>query len=120
MAHADKPENAMPTVCIDAAEIADWTSFHRVFAQAFGFPAFYGDNMNAFIDCLGYLDDPTAEMTRFHVRPGETLAIQLWAANSFGKRCPEQFRALQDACAFVNGRRTCEDGVPLVALSYHD
>ncbi|WP_080403177.1 barstar family protein [Burkholderia ubonensis] len=110
----------MATVFIDGGEIADWASFHRAFAQAFGFPAFYGGNMNALIDCLGYLDDPTAGMTRIHVRPGETLAIQLGAANSFGRRCPEQFRALQDACAFVNWRRTCEDGAPLVALSYHD
>ncbi|HYS63490.1 MAG TPA: barstar family protein [Paraburkholderia sp.] len=110
----------MTTVVVDTTEITDWASFHRVFSQIFGFPAFYGNNMDAFIDCLSYLDEPAAEMTGVHVRPGDTLAIQLDSVNSFRRRCPDQFGALQDACAFVNWRRTREHGAPLVAPSYCD
>jgi hypothetical protein len=110
----------MATVSIDTSEITDWTSFHRVVSHMFGFPAFYGNNLDAFIDCLGYLDEPSAGMTGMHVRPGETLAIQLNAVSGFRRRCPDQFRALQDACAFVNWRRTREHEAPLVALSYYD
>jgi RNAse (barnase) inhibitor barstar len=110
----------MTTVLLDTTEITDWSSFHRIFSLTLGFPAFYGNNMNALIDCLSYLDEPSAEMTSVHVTPGNTLAIQVVAADSFRKRCPEQFAALQDACAFVNWRRTRKQGAALVALSYCD
>jgi RNAse (barnase) inhibitor barstar len=43
----------MTIVFIDTTEITDWPSFHQVFSQKLGFPAFYGNNMDAFIDCLG-------------------------------------------------------------------
>ena len=91
---------------IDTTEIRDWPSFHRVFSQIFGFPAFYGDNMDALIDCLSYLDEPEAAMTSLHVRPGETLPIQLGAVISFRRRCPDLFQALQDACVFRSRPRT--------------
>ncbi|MBN3730327.1 barstar family protein [Burkholderia sp. Tr-20390] len=110
----------MTIVVVDTTEITDWPSFHRVLSKSFGFPSFYGNNMDALIDCFSYLDEPDAEMTNVHVLPGRTLAIQLGAVNNFKVRCPEQFAARQDACAFVNWRRTGEQGAPLVALSYHD
>ncbi|KUZ29959.1 hypothetical protein [Burkholderia ubonensis] len=72
------------------------------------------------IDCLGCFDEPEAAMTSLHVRPGETLAIQLGAVISFRRRCPDLFEALQDACAFVNWRHTREHEAALVALSYYD
>ena len=110
----------MTKVFVDTTEITDWPSFHRVFSQIFGFPAFYGNNMDASIDCLSHLDEPEAAMTILHVGPGETLAIELGAVISFRTRCPDLFEALLDACAFVNWRRTREDGAALVALSYYD
>jgi RNAse (barnase) inhibitor barstar len=42
----------MPFVRIDGKRIIDWKSLHRVFAGAFGFPNYYGNNMNAWIDCM--------------------------------------------------------------------
>ena len=45
-------------VIIDTARINDWDSFHTIFAEAFGFPGFYGRNMDAWIDCLTSLDTP--------------------------------------------------------------
>ncbi|MBJ9665648.1 barstar family protein [Burkholderia gladioli] len=108
----------MTNVLTDTAKITDWPSFHRVFSQIFGFPSFYGNNMDALVDCLSYLDE--AEMTSLHVKPGETLAIQLGAVVSFRRRCPDLFEALQDPCAFVNWRRTREHGAALVALSNYD
>lgn len=110
----------MTTVFVDTTDITDWPSFHRVFSKIFGFPPFYGNNLDALIDCLSYLDEPEAKMTVVHIRPGDTLVIQLGAINSFKGRCPDQFAGLQDACAFVNWRRTREHGAALVALSYYD
>ncbi len=51
-------------VFVDTTEITDWQFFHQIFSQIFGFPTFYGNNMDAFIDCLSYFDEPQAEMTR--------------------------------------------------------
>lgn len=110
----------MTTVFVDTTEITDWPSLHRVFSRVFGFPPFYGNNLDALIDCLGYLDEPEAEMTQVHVSLGGTLTILLGGVDSFRKRCPDQFAGLQDACAFVNWRRTRKHGGALVALAYHD
>ncbi len=47
----------MAVVRLDCDRITDWESFHSLFAEVFGFPDFYGRNMNAWIDCMSYLDD---------------------------------------------------------------
>ena len=53
----------MTRVAIDTRRVIDWDSFHNEFAEVFGFPRFYGRNMNAWIDCMTYLDDPESGMT---------------------------------------------------------
>ena len=58
---------------IDATEIVDASTFHSVFATAFGFPPYYGRNMDAWIDCLTFLDDPSSGMTSVHVAPGTAM-----------------------------------------------
>jgi RNAse (barnase) inhibitor barstar len=105
-------------VAIDSSLISDWETFHSIFAATFGFPPFYGNNMNAWIDCMTYIDDADAMMSAVTVEPGKCLTLQLNGANEFARRCPEQFAALLDSVAFVNWRRI-EDGKPAVlALSY--
>ena len=79
---------------IDANKIVDAESFHSEFASAFGFPAFYGRNMDAWIDCLSCLDDPAAAMSAVHVSPGLALALVVDNAEHLKVRCPELFRAL--------------------------
>ncbi|WP_429253124.1 barstar family protein [Paraburkholderia sp. GAS333] len=95
----------MATIFVDSTEITDWPSFHSVFAQALGFPAFYGRNMDASIDCLSYLDVPAAEMTTVHVSLNETLAIQVGAVDSFRTRCPQQSN--QAFSSDESANRTC-------------
>ncbi len=92
-------------VSIPTDLIADWDSFHDVFAKALGFPAFYGRNMNAWIDCMSYADDADAQMLVGAVLPGELLVLQVDNAADFAARCPEQFKALVECSAFVNYRR---------------
>jgi RNAse (barnase) inhibitor barstar len=43
---------------IRARNISDWKSFHAEFRRVFGFPEFYGHNMDAWIDCMTSLDEP--------------------------------------------------------------
>ena len=56
-------------IALDTGRITDRDTFHTVFAEAFGFPDFYGRNMNAWIDCITCLDDPDAGMTTVHALP---------------------------------------------------
>jgi hypothetical protein len=47
----------VPVVEVPISQIHDWDTFHDTFAQALGFPDFYGRNMDAWIDCLTYADE---------------------------------------------------------------
>ncbi len=106
-----------PIVRIDTREIIDRASFHDVFAKAFGFPGFYGRNMDAFIDCLSYLDDPKAEMTAVHAPAGGVVVLQLDHAKSLAERLPELYADVIECASFVNWRRTESGEEPLIALS---
>jgi len=109
----------MAVVRIDTHRIRDWESFHDVFAAAFGFPDFYGRNMNAWIDCMSHLGGPPEHaMTGVVAPPGGVVTICLTDADEFAARCPEQFAALVECAAFVNWRLV-EGGEPAVlALAY--
>ncbi|HEX4934174.1 MAG TPA: barstar family protein [Gemmatimonadaceae bacterium] len=109
-----------PIVVLDAARITDWPSFHSVFAEVFGFPDFYGRNLDAWIDCMSYLDEPGAGMTQLHRAPAHVVTLVLQNARAFATRCPEQYRALVECIAFVNWR-FAERGEPAVlALAFRD
>jgi RNAse (barnase) inhibitor barstar len=108
------------TVVIDTANIVDWESFHGIFATAFGFPAFYGRNMNAWIDCMSYLDDPESGMTRVHVPSWGCVTILLEHAGDFAARLPEQYAALIEAAAFVNWLRIERGESSVLALAWRD
>ena len=104
---------------IDASSIVDSESFHALFASAFGFPAFYGRNMDAWIDCLSYLDDPAAGMTTLHVLPGQMLPLVVDNAAGFKARCPELFASFLECAAFVNWRRIEAGDAPLLAVALY-
>jgi RNAse (barnase) inhibitor barstar len=92
-------------VSIDCRALRDWTSFHSEFARVFGFPAFYGKNMNAWIDCMTSLDVPDDGMSTVHCELGTVLTLELNNASDFASRCPEQYEALVHCAEFVNTRR---------------
>jgi len=98
----------MVAVRLDTASITDWKSFHDACRTLFGFPDFYGANMDAWIDCMSYLRDD-AGMTRFNLSAEECLSIEVTDAESFKKRLPEIFDALVECMAFVN-KRYVENG----------
>ncbi|HEX8830702.1 MAG TPA: barstar family protein [Longimicrobium sp.] len=98
----------METVRLETSRIVDWATFHEVCAATFGFPGFYGRNMDAWIDCMTYLDDG---MSRFNLPPGEMLMIEVAGFEDFQARLPELARALTECCAFVN-RRNADAGEP--------
>ena len=109
----------MNIAVIDTDRIVDWVSFHAVFAEVLGFPEFYGKNMDAWIDCMSYVDDREAGMSRITVEPPAILTLQLERVTEFVERCPEQYAALIDATAFVNWRRIDRGESAVLALSFY-
>ena len=105
-------------VRIDTTRIRDWDTFHDMFAEAFGFPDFYGRNMDAWIDCMTRLDDP-APMSRVHVPEGGVVVVQLDGINEFAVRCPEQYQDIVECSAFVNWRRLERGYTAVLALSFY-
>ncbi len=109
----------MTLVKLDTRRIRDWETFHDVFAELFGFPDFYGRNMDAWIDCMTSLDDPGGGMSTVHAPAGGVVILQLEHVNDFARRCPEQYAATIECAAFVNWRKN-EVGEPAVlALSFY-
>ena len=105
-------------VSIDCGSISDLQSFHEEFAKAFGFPEFYGKNMDAWIDCMTYLDDPAAGMSKIHCERGSVLVLELLNVKTFRQRCPELYEAVIDGIAFVNWRRLETDDPAVLAISF--
>ena len=109
----------MTLVKLDTRGITDWASFHDVFAKAVGFPSFYGRNMDAWIDCMTWLDDQSAEMTKVHAPPGGVVVLEIQHVDDFASRCPEQFEAIIECAAFVNWRKIESGKRAVLALSYY-
>ena len=104
---------------IDCSRIHDWSSFHEEFSRVFGFPGFYGRNMDAWIDCMSSLDAPEDGLSNIHCALGNVLTIGLDHVKEFKARCPEQYAAVVECSAFVNWRRIERGERPVLALSYY-
>ena len=115
---SNRPDCPFTTVVIDCDRIVDSTSFHDVFAETFGFPWYYGRNMDAWIDCMTSLDDPEDELTAIHAPAGGVVVLELIHRKEFASRCPELYADLVECTAFVNWRRM-EIGLgPVLCLSF--
>jgi RNAse (barnase) inhibitor barstar len=107
-------------VTVDGRQINDWQSFHDVFVVVLGLPPFYGRNMDAWIDCMTNLDDPTAGLSYVHAPEGGVVVLNIANARDMAKRVPEQYAALVECSAFVNWRRMERGAGPVLALSFYD
>lgn len=105
----------MAEATLDTAKINDWPSFHAQSAEVFGFPDFYGQNLDAWIDCLTYLPEGDG-MSRFVLGPSERLFINLLHFESFSKSQPEICQALSETVAFVNQRYISAGDIPRLVL----
>jgi RNAse (barnase) inhibitor barstar len=86
---------------VDCNQITDWASFHRVFAEAFKFPSFYGENSAGWIDCMTY----PSEMTNVGLADQDLITIRLKGERDLKHRAPELLEELFEMVAFVNYRR---------------
>lgn len=102
-------------VHFDGARIKGWDTFHDQSAAVFGFPDFYGRNLNAWIDCLTYVREGDG-MSRFRLGPEAPLVIEVTNSQAFRKSVPEIFAAFVDCVAFVNQRQNEAGEKPAVQL----
>lgn len=103
-------------VTVPVDQINDWPTFHAVFQRTLGFPAFYGRNMDAWIDCMTSLDLPEDGMSTVTVPRGGLVILAIDGADDFKRRCPEQYDALIEGSAFVNYRLIEIGQTPIIAL----
>jgi RNAse (barnase) inhibitor barstar len=103
------------TVRIDGGAIRDWPSFHRECQIKFGFPDFYGRNMDAWIDCLSTLRDDDG-MSAFTLAPDETLQIEIANSSVLQNQATGILDALLDCVDAINERYAENGENPAVEL----
>lgn len=104
---------------VDLGNVHDWDSFHDEFQRVFGFPEFYGRNMDAWIDCMSSLSCPEDGMTSIHCESGKTITIELGDVGVFKKEHSELFLAIVECSSFVNWRLIEAGEMPVLSLSFH-
>lgn len=105
----------MPTARLNGMNVRNWQDFHRESQSAFGFPAFYGRNMDAWIDCLSTLRDGDG-MSQFTLEPGEALDVEVLHADILRRQAPEILDALLECAAAVNERYAENGEKPALSL----
>ncbi|WP_407540700.1 barstar family protein [Deinococcus radiomollis] len=105
----------MAEVTLDTTRIHDWYSFHRVSAETSGFPDFYGQNMNAWIDCLTYIREGDG-MSSFVLGDSEQLSINLPDFEVFTGRVPDISAELLLCISFINQRSLERGQKPALVL----
>lgn len=103
----------MPRIVLPTNEIRNEKTFHAVCQRVFGFPDFYAHTMDAWVDCLSCMDDPSAEMSSLTLAPGELLTVVVLGA---GEMKQDIFDALIDGTIAVNRRFVERGKPPLLAL----
>lgn len=93
----------MPTALLNGKEITDEASFHAQCVLAFGFPEFYGNNIDAWVDCLSYLRDDE-NMTKFRLKPNEVLDIVVQDAQAMKEQVPDLLEEITFCVAGINER----------------
>ncbi len=88
--------------------MGDWPSFHTESQEKFGFPDFYGRNMDAWIDCLSGLRDDDG-MSSIVLSPDEILVIEVADSAFLRAESPHILAALEECIEAVN-ERYAEDG----------
>jgi RNAse (barnase) inhibitor barstar len=106
-------------VIMDGKNLKDWTSFYQEFTKAFGFPAFYGQNMDAWIDCMSSLSDPEDRLSTIHCAMGRVVTLQIEHAAELKANHRDIYEALVECAAFVNWRLIEVGEPPVLALSFN-
>ncbi|MFM7430322.1 MAG: barstar family protein [Flammeovirgaceae bacterium] len=109
----------MVVIKVNGNKIQSWDAFHNFFARTFGFPNFYGKNMNAWIDCMSDLDHPEFGMTtKVSLSKGESLVLSIVNAEDLKNRNRDIFDALIECSAHINRNRIERGDKPFIYLAF--
>ncbi|SHH55168.1 barstar family protein [Massilia sp. CF038] len=105
----------MASAELNGAAILGWDTFHSESRAAFGFPDFYANTMDAWVDSLSYLRDEDG-MTRFRLKPNEVLEIVVKDAAQMRERVPDLLDEMTFCIAGINERYEDYGEKPALAL----
>jgi hypothetical protein len=105
----------MASAELNGASILGWESFHSACRQAFGFPEYYANTMDAWVDCLSYLRDADG-MTRFRLKPNEVLEIVVNDSAAMRAHAPDLLEEMTFCIAGINERYEDYGEKPALAL----
>jgi hypothetical protein len=106
-------------VVVDGTALKDWDSFHHEFARLFGFPEWYGKNMDAWIDCMSSLASPEDGMSSVHCPEGQVVTLKIDHAAELKAERWEIFSALLGCAGTVNQRQVAIGKPPVLALAFN-
>jgi RNAse (barnase) inhibitor barstar len=107
----------MASVVIDGATIDSWESFHAASKQAFGFPDYYANTIDAWVDSLSYLRDADS-MSKFHLKPDEMLEIVIKDSTLMRAKVPDLLEEVTFCVAGINERYEDYGEKPALALQF--
>ena len=105
----------MASAELNGSAIAGWDTFHSESKQAFGFPDYYANTMDAWVDCLSYLRDEES-MTRFRLKPHEVLEIVVKDSAAMRQAAPDLLEEMAFCVAGINERYEDYGEKPALAL----
>ncbi len=94
----------------------DWPSFHQESQHKFGFPDFYGRNMDAWVDCMSSLRDEDS-MASVVLQSDEILQIDVAHASLLRTKASHILDALEDCIDAVNERYDENGEIPALKLN---
>ncbi len=103
-------------VVVDCSLISDRDTLHDVFADALGFPEYYGRNSSAWIDCMTW---PNEECSSVSLAGDETFTVHLKDAQALKERAPQLLTDILEMSAFVNFRRIEVGEPPILIVCGH-
>lgn len=89
----------MASVVLATEAINDFDAFHTECARAFGFPGFYGRNMDAWIDCLSHLHLGDG-LSSIALATEEQLFVHLPEFEALSQRAKDVCSAMLECAAF--------------------
>ena len=105
----------MASAELNGALILDFDTFHGECKKVLGFPDFYANTMDAWVDCLSYLRDEDG-MTKFRLKPNELLEIVVKDSATMRQRAPDLLDEMTFCIAGINERYEDYGEKPALAL----
>jgi RNAse (barnase) inhibitor barstar len=91
-------------IFIDGKHLINRSGFHKEFKEKMGFPDFYGGNMDAWIDCMSYIDSKKAGTSKIVVNEGDSLIIEIKNSKFLKQKNREIYNDLIECKEIVNER----------------